>query len=261
MSTMQDLLSDILNLSIIIQLGFWIMVGSTEKLDAAQHWVEAKVQRYVGQTVQEIKDELLPDEVESKAKFVNIARAMLEVSGNKFVLPGDVKTVLKTVRVMGNGQPAENMSFMMVNFQEWCDSAEWQSCSLYKYFDKNALLFFVFQQYTGGKRVPDDEMVFKGVKIEYIDSYDLNHGIKQIWDEVRRLILDNELEVTPFTQKNGKVIMRNNLPSGSFNGIAHLRPGGANGMDRVTLPNGVEIARQRFWLNAEYVSELIQDVL
>lgn len=37
MSTMQNLLSDILNLSIIIKLGFWIMVGSTEKLDAAQH--------------------------------------------------------------------------------------------------------------------------------------------------------------------------------------------------------------------------------
>ena len=55
--------------------------------------------------------------------------------------------------------------------------------------------------------------------------------------------------------------MKNNLPSGSFNGIAHLRPGGANGMDRVTLPNGLKIARQRFWLNAEYVSELIQDVL
>ncbi|MCC6122313.1 DNA mismatch repair protein MutH [Weissella cibaria] len=237
------------------------MAVNAGKIESAQHWVDAKVQQYIGKTVQELKETFLPEKQNTKADFANLARNMLEVSGNRFTLPGDVNTVLKTVRVMGNGKPAENMSFMTVNFQEWCTVDSWQDCSLYKYFDTTAILFFVFQQYTGGKRVPDDEMVFKGVKLEFVSNYDLNHGIKQVWDEVRSLILENRLEIVPFEQKSGKIVMKNNLPAGGFNGIAHIRPGGANGADVVTLPNGQVIAKQRFWFNAGFVSEFIKDVL
>ena len=74
---------------------------------------------------------------------------------------------------------------------------------------------------------------------------------------MREIIIENKLEIVEVTQKNGKVIYKNNLPSSKFNSLGHLRPGGRNGEDKSDLPTGQRITKQRFWFNAEYVKEII----
>lgn len=76
-------------------------------------------------------------------------------------------------------------------------------------------------------------------------------------DQVRYLINERKLEITPVKQKSGKIINKNNLPSGKFNLLGHLRPGGKNGDDQVELPTGQSIVKQRFWFNIDYVKEII----
>ena len=227
-------------------------------LESAQQDLDKKIERFKGRKVSELKELLRVEYLNNKASFVKLARAMLNIKGNKFELgEHNVEVVLKTIRLTGMKKPAEAMSFMPIDFNKWISETQWEQSSLYKYFSEKILVFFIFQQYPSGKRVDDSEMTFFDAKVWKMSQYDLNHGLKEIGEKVREIIIENKLEIVEVTQKNGKVIYKNNLPSSKFNSLGHLRPGGRNGEDKSDLPTGQRITKQRFWFNAEYVKEII----
>lgn len=228
-------------------------------IKTAQIEIDNIVNKYKGKKVSELKQMLNVPEKNNKASFVVLARKILNITSNQFTLcDGKVEAVLKTIRLTGMDKPAEAMSFMSVNFSEWTSVSSWEESSLHKYFVNKYLVFFIFQQYPSGKRVADEEMTFLGVKVWRMPEYDINHGLKDVWQEVRSLILNNELVITPYERKDGVIINKNNLPSSSFNELGHLRPGGKNGMDTIELETGQNIVKQRFWFNSNYVEEIIK---
>ena len=228
-------------------------------LESAQDDLNKKISHFKGKKVSELKKLLEIDNIDNKASFVKLARKMMNINGNQLKLGKDeIPSVLKTVRLTGMKNPAEAMSFMPVDFDEWINTLEWKETYLYKYFSERALVLFIFQQYPSGKRVDDSEMTFLDAKVWKMSDYDLNHGLKEIWEEVRQLIVCNKLEIVKFTQKNGTVINKNNLPSSKFNNLGHLRPGGKNGSDTIELSTGQSIAKQRFWFNTNYVKEILE---
>ncbi len=234
------------------------MILDRMKLESAQVDLDRRLERFKGKKVSELKELLEMDNVDNKASFVKLARKMLSIDINSLELgEGKIPSVLKTVRLTGMKNPAEAMSFMPVDFDEWVNTSEWQKSCLYKYFNEKTLVLFIFQQYPSGRRVDDKEMTFLDAKVWKMSEYDLNHGLKEIWDEVRRLIMCNKLEIATCIQKNGKTVNKNNLPSSKFNSLGHLRPGGKNGLDKIELPTGQRIAKQRFWFNTEYVKEIL----
>lgn len=225
---------------------------------SAQAEVDKKIQSYKGKKVSELKELLGLQQKDNKASFVQLALKLMRISGNQFELcDGEIEAVLKTIRLTGMEKPAEAMSFMPVNFEDWISDTSWESSSLYKYFNEKTLVFFIFQQFPNGKRVDDSEMTFLDVRVWRMSHYDLTHGLKEIWEQVRYLIKENKLEIAPIKQANGRIINKNNLPSTKFNELGHLRPGGMNGMDTVLLPTGQQIVKQRFWFNIKYVEEII----
>lgn len=225
---------------------------------AIQEKINSNISEHKEKRVSEIKEDLNFLVSDNKASFVKLARKILKISNNKMEIEGQ-SIILKTVRLTGLDIPAEAMSFMPVNFDEWIEDKPWEESVLYQYFRNNMLLFFIFQQYPTGKRVLDNEMVFLDAQLWSMSEYDLTHGLKEIWDEVRRLINDNELEITKVQQKSGKIINKNNLPTEKFNLLGHLRPGAVNGEDKIKLPTGQMIVKQRFWFNKNYVKEIIDE--
>ncbi len=227
-------------------------------LASAQAEVDKMIQSYKGKKVSELKELLGLQQKDNKASFVQLALKLMRINGNQFELcGGEVDAVLKTVRLTGLEKPAEAMSFMPINFDDWISDTTWESSSLYRYFKEKTLVFFIFQQYPSGKRVDDSEMTFLDVRVWKMSEYDLTHGLKEIWEEVRYLIKENKFEITSIEQTNGRIINKNNFPSSKFNNLGHLRPGGQNGMDTVLLPTGQRIVKQRFWFNVKYVEEII----
>lgn len=234
------------------------MNNDKELIISSQVEIDNMLSNYKGMRVSDIKASLSMPKKDNKASFVQLAKKMMGITNNKFSLcDGEVAAVLKTVRLTGMETPAEAMSFMPVNFKEWSETVAWESSSLYNYFYEKTLVLFIFQQYPTGKRVDDSEMTFLGAKVWKMSEYDLNHGLKEVWEKVRYLINSNKLEITPVKLKSGKIINKNNLPTGLFNSLGHLRPGGINGDDKVLLPTGQRIVKQRFWFNNEYVKEII----
>ncbi|NME06219.1 DNA mismatch repair protein MutH [Psychrobacillus sp. BL-248-WT-3] len=234
------------------------MNESEELIIFSQIEIDDKISKYKGMKVSDLKESLAMPLKDNKASFVQLARKMMDITNSQFSLCDNrVDAVLKTVRLTGMETPAEAMSFMPVNFKEWSEALCWESSSLYRYFNKKILVLFIFQQYPNGQRVDDSEMTFLDAKVWKMSEYDLNHGLKEVWERVRYLINAEKLEITPVKQKNGKIINKNNLPSGQFNSLGHLRPGAINGDDKILLPNGQRIVKQRFWFNTQYVKEII----
>lgn len=233
------------------------MLSTTVDISLIQDELDKMMSKYYGVKVSVLK-ERLGIQTNNKASFVELSKKMLNISSNQIELyNGRVDSVLKTVRITGMNKPAEAMSFMQVNFQEWLDAPSWHSSELYQYFRNKVLIFFIYQQYPSGKRVEDDEMTFFRVKAWRMSEYDLEHGLREVWAEVRRLLEESKLEITTVTQHSGRKINKNNLPSSKFNELGHLRPGGKNGDDKITLPDGQRLVRQRFWFNSGYVKEII----
>lgn len=229
------------------------------KINKVQQFINQKVNGFVDCSVKDLKERLQPNRsITNKADLAVLTRKMMNVTSNEFVLPGGkASALLKSVRITGDGNPAESMSFQKINFDDWCGADTWQETQTYRFFKSTILALFIFQQYPLGQRVDDKDVIFKGVKVVKISEYDLNHGLKGIWSETRRLILKNKLVITKKINRSGNVVRSNNLPGISFNGIAHLRSGGRNGNDMVKLPNGQQIALQRFWLNSSYIKQLL----
>ena len=223
-----------------------------------QQRLDQKISRYKGMKVSDIKIMVGEHNKDNKASFVRLARKMLKTSSNQFRLPESrIELNLKTIRLTGNNVAAEAMSFTNIDFDKWVAANNWEDSPLHQYFSKKYLAFFIFKQFPSGKRVEDSEMTFYGVKVWKMPEYDLSHGLKDVWSETCRLLDNNELEIKQVIQKNGKVRNFNNFPSGTFNYLGHLRPGGKDGKDTVVLPTGQSIVKQRFWFNRNYVKEII----
>ncbi|MBZ5942440.1 DNA mismatch repair protein MutH [Weissella cibaria] len=234
-----------------------------DDINKAQKELDVRVAPFIGKTVEELIKTFLPkEEKKTKASFPNLARAMLSITSNKVLFNNrELNATLKTVRLSDKDKPVENMSFMPIDFDEWCTASSWQSCGLYNYFTTTALVFVVFKQHATGRNVADNLVTFEGAKIMMLPQFALDYGLQEVWNEVRRLIMNNELELKTIVQSNGKKVVSNNFPSTKFNGIAHLRPGGRNGDDKVELPSGQMIAKQRLWLNAGFIGDLVKDVV
>ena len=54
--------------------------------------------------------------------------------------------------------------------------------------------------------------------------------------------------------------LKNNLPDSKFNGVLHVRPKGRNAADRTELPDGQWITKQCYWLNDNYISQILKEM-
>ncbi|TDM07716.1 hypothetical protein [Macrococcus lamae] len=145
---------------------------------------------------------------------------------------------------------------MPIKFNEWTSKVEWKQTHIYKYFSETSFVFIIFQQYSHGKN--RDDIVLKGYKLWKMNNFDINFGLKEVWNEVSSIIDEDRLKLIKIRQSNGKTIIRNNLPGNNFNYLGHLRPGGKNGDDKEILSTGQEIVKQRFWLNKSYIKSIIE---
>lgn len=218
------------------------------------------IEQYKGKTVFHLRDLLNEYSTSNRVLYVNLSRKMLGQLNNKNnnrINIEKTSIIMKTVRIKANGKLAQSMSFIPVDFDEWIEDKDFQESFLYNYFNNNYFAFFIFQEFTSEKIISEKNIVFKDVVIWKMDEYDLNHGLKDIWMNVRELILNDKLTITQKKLSNGKYINNNNLPSSKFNYLGHLRPGAKDGKDKIVLSTGQKLVKQKFWFNKSYVEEII----
>ena len=84
----------------------------------------------------------------------------------------------------------------------------------------------------------------------------INSKVKELWDEVRKITREGvQIEY----KKHGKRVREtNNFPKLNFNGVTHVRSKAKDGNDKVILPDGQKITKQCYWLNRNYVGEILK---
>lgn len=212
-----------------------------------EDYLRRKLSPYFGMTQAELKAHFA---VESSAKNLNevLLSKMLGIQGKiayteEFQKAGIVP---KTIRVRKNGTIKENMSFPTFDFIELSQEEEWEESNLYNYLAPTKFLFIIFQEKDEG------ELVFERVKLWNIPNRDLEE-VRRVWERTVQTI--REGVVLEQTSRG----VTNNLPKQSESAVAHVRPHGRDGNDRLPLPDGRMMTKQCFWLNNAYIAEQIKE--
>lgn len=212
-----------------------------------EDYLRRKLSPYFGMTQAELKTYFA---VESSAKNLNevLLSKMLGIQGKiayteEFQKAGIVP---KTIRVRKNGTIKENMSFPTFDFIELSQEEEWEESNLYNYLAPTKFLFIIFQENEEG------EFVFERVKLWNIPNRDLEE-VRRVWERTVQTI--REGVVLEQTSRG----VTNNLPKQSESAVAHVRPHGRDGNDRLPLPDGRMMTKQCFWLNNAYIAEQIKE--
>ena len=154
--------------------------------------------------------------------------------------------VPKAILVQRNGKIKESMSFPTFDFIHLSQETVWAESELYMCLDPTKFLFVIFQERDDG------EYIFNRAMFWNIPNGDLDE-VRKVWERTVSVIRSGvHLISTP----RG---VRNNLPKKTENRVAHVRPHGENGADKLPLPDGRMMTKQCFWLNNSYILEQIKE--
>ncbi|MFC4799433.1 Sau3AI family type II restriction endonuclease [Neobacillus sp. GCM10023253] len=220
-----------------------------------------KFSPYIGKTDKAIASEL---NIEHNSKFKSfvpsLVSALLGIRGTRL---DDIEEFakaniqFKTIRLEPNGKPEQHMSFENINFDQWVNES-WDESYIRQRFQETKFLFVVFEFKETKKENPDRDLYLKGIKLWNMPYNTIESEIRQLWEEINKVV---KAGVNIEFKKHGKKLVEtNNLPKIGFNGVTHVRPKGADGSDKVTLPNGQRITKQCYWLNNTYIAEVVKQL-
>lgn len=151
----------------------------------------------------------------------------------------------KTIRIESNGKIKESMSFPTFKFKEIVDEI-WEESKLYNIVTNSQFLFIIFKKYEGAEEYRLEKIQFWSMNDDDIEEC-------RIVYEKTKEIIKNGVVIT----KEGNKI-KNNLPSQKENNVMHVRPHAQDRDDSYELPKGGYLTKQCFWLNREYIMNVIK---
>lgn len=213
------------------------------KKNSFEEIIYSKFNKYLNKTTDEIEKKLDINLMqESKSYYATLAREIMGVKKKRIEEFEKADVYMKIIRLKENGLPKEDMSFPKMIFKEIAVQ-KWEESDFYDKLNKK--FFFVVYQIEG------DKTYLKKVFFWNIPFEDLKETEK-VWKITKRL-LNSGIEIW---EDNGKT--KNNLPNKSDNRVSHVRPHAQNKKDVDILPDGRELTKQCFWLNASYLKEQIE---
>lgn len=191
----------------------------------------------------------------NKSTIANMISAMLGIKGTKLDQIEEFAKAniqFKTIRLEPDGRPKEHMSFENVDFDRWI-SDSFENSQFYERFEQTKFLFIVFKYDEKQSENPMRLPYLKNVVLWNMPEKVIQNELKAMWIQGRN-VLDNGVELTPI--KRG---VSNNLPKAADNPVTHIRPKAQNAADKVRLPDGQFITKQAYWLDRNYIAEIVRN--
>lgn len=216
--------------------------------------LETRLSPHYGKTLIDLCEETkVPYNPRNKAMIPHVMAKLLgvqktDLSGIEEFAKANIK--FKTVAREPDGKIREHMSFGKVDFENLCQS-DWEDSDLYDTFAEQKYLFLEFQydeEYVPKKkRIPR----FVGIRLWNMPLETIEGELYKMWSEARKIVREG-VELIPMKNR-----VKNNLPGPKFNRVAHVRSKGADGDDKVRLPDGQWITKQAFWLDRNYIQQIL----
>ena len=142
---------------------------------------------------------------------------------------------LKTVRVNQSWLPFESMSFPAFKYMDIIHE-EWEESTLFNKIEQR-FLFVVFRE--------DEEGILRLERVGYWNMpFHDREQARKVWEDTKRRVS----------------IDASDLPKSTENPVVHVRPHARNKMDTWPTPQGTNLVKQCFWLNARYIGEIVQNL-
>ncbi|MFE0441678.1 Sau3AI family type II restriction endonuclease [Aerococcus sp. NPDC058936] len=236
------------------------IVSFASKEELAKKSLETILQErfapYVGLNMREISQKINYEiNPKNKSTIANMISRILGITGTKLDNIEEFSKAniqFKTIRLEPNNLPKEHMSFENVDFDAWLNDS-FEESQFYQKFEETKFLFVVFQYRETLKENPDRIPYFKKIVLWNMPEQTIRNEVGLMWRRGRKVLKDG---VKLTVESRGT---SNNLPSAKENHVTHIRPKAKDGKDKVQLPDGQEITKQAFWLNREYIAEIVKD--
>lgn len=172
----------------------------------------------------------------------------------------------KSVTLNRSGGRTEDMKLFSIDFEEIEDtSISFEDSSFYDYFYSRHFLFPIFKEPYDDCKL--SENVFQGFKRLMLPEDFIHTQAKLLFDEIRHLVMDNELRDVPVFNKEGnQIINKNGVPrsapnfpkSADENGLSlFVRGSGEDSSKKPLCVNGVDMYEQWVWIRGdEIIKEL-----
>ena len=201
------------------------------------------ISKYIGKTDTAIINEngwqINSDSKQYKRLIVN---KILTNSPNKKISEFEkANIVLKVITLEHTGTLRESISFKAFDYkklqnEQWENSQNGQLAEFHELLETKKFLFVVFQKMEGKK-----ELVLKSYKFWNFPQEDMIHA-EEVFTSTKKCINEGRYEL---------------LPKLSEGEVAHVRPHGKDGNDKIQTPQGTYELKRSFWLNAKYIRKVI----
>jgi len=232
--------------------------ASELKSKSLEEILSSKFAPYIGLTDKEIAEKSSVDYKPNSKSFVPwLVSSLLGIKGTRLDNIEEFAKAniqFKTIRLEPTGKPEQSMSFENIDFNQWTNEA-WEESEVRDRFYQTKFLFVIFEFKQIKKENPNRELYLKGIKLWNMPTHTIENEIKQLWEEVNKVIKDG-IQIQ-YKKRGNKMVETNNLPKSKFNGVSHIRPKGKDGSDKVILPDGQQITKQCYWLNNTYIASVI----
>lgn len=201
--------------------------------------IERRFKPFYGLTIDEIS-KVLNIEITHNPKAVgpHTCRAILGVKAAKIAEFEKGNIQMKTIRLQPSGKLNESMVFDAIDYIEIADEEVWEESRLYHTLTQR----FLFVVFTKSKSGNEGDLVLDKVFFWTMPSDDLAIAQK-VWEDtkekVKAGIYDSFLKIS------------NKL-------ICHVRPKAKNSLDLTPTPQGKMMPKKAFWLNREYVYNIVK---
>ena len=196
-----------------------------------------KFQPFLGKSVEEISQALGYFKRDKNQKGFNrqLASRMLGADPRKVAELVKADIEMKTVRLNSNGVPKESMSFPGFGYLSILEE-EWEESSFFEKLERK-FLFVVFRVGTDG--------IERFEKVGYWNMpFADRQDAKGVWEETKRRV----------------AVDARDLPRIVESRVAHVRPKASNRDDTIPTPQGEMLVKKCFWLNRNYIGQVIQNL-
>lgn len=202
-----------------------------EKGKTISDTVSDKLSPFIGMSDKQILSEF-GLKINKKAKQYKrmLANIMLGVPTRKVEEFEKANITMRVITLEKSGKLKESISFPYFDYKEIVKQ-KWDDSEFANLLEENKFLFIIFKKQENGS------IVFKGFKFWNFPAEDLVEAEK-VWNQTRLAVKKGEYS---------------SLPRISDNPVAHVRPHGRNGMDKIATPQGTMEMKRCFWLNADYI--------
>jgi len=206
-----------------------------------EKYIVNKFSPYIGMSTKKLLEKFKVDTV-AKSKYAILANRILGVNKQKIEEFEKANIKMKTIQLKHTGMPKEAMSFPSIKFNKFIEE-DWDDEENVLRGQLEQKFFFVIFRCNKDCEAGDSKFLEK-VMFWNMPATDIDGGVKNQWDKMQNAVRLSNVDKFP-KSSDGKIV--------------HIRPHGRNSEDVDILPNGESTTKRCFWINQNYLKEVVKE--